>query len=450
MYSMMFQITQSQPNLSTGTASSTFLPMKEAEDSSLFYDFLQGNLGAEKAETGIIEEAVDENSFIEKIQSLFLLLDDEEWQEIISNLEEVLEMSFGTIQREWENIPKNDQIEEIITLLETFPNEVLHDLTSRLEARKNADEIKESKNHPIPTIEEPAQVLTARMENSRHFQELFNKVAEQIEGIETGEDLEKLAVNLLSYLTDWQQVANKSSLTLNETILSLEGEKETVHLWQNLVQRYQQKMNLHSKNVYALESRVSNTDIVRWLGSLLGANVHDEKQGFQSREIPAHSPLPIAKVEQFVIHLPQQREAGATDRSLIEQFQRLIDVNRSVLIQPKGQLSIALKPANLGDMLVRFTQVNGETMVRIMVTTTVAKEMLEGNMQQLRHLFAPHQVVVEKQDLTTQSAQETQNEDASDKEEKQEEHPTESNEQEEDETSSFSRMFEELIVNEKV
>nr|WP_285853531.1 flagellar hook-length control protein FliK [Oceanobacillus luteolus] len=133
----------------------------------------------------------------------------------------------------------------------------------------------------------------------------------------------------------------------------------------------------------------------------------------------------------------------------MEQFNRLIDVNKVALQQPKGQLAIMLRPANLGEMMVRFTQVNGEIIVKIMVTTKVAKEMLEGNMQQLRHMFAPHQVVVERQDNVTQQAQNQYDED-NQHQEQSSSHQSASEGEDKDEEQSFSQMFEELILNEKV
>lgn len=109
----------------------------------------------------------------------------------------------------------------------------------------------------------------------------------------------------------------------------------------------------------------------------------------------------VSRQEQLVIHLTrptqQSQSTGQTSQQLIEQLQKMIQKTRFNQVGGQKQLSIQLKPANLGDMTLRFTQIDGQMAVKISVSTQVAKEMLEGNLQQLRHLFSPNQVVIERQ-----------------------------------------------------
>ncbi|GAA0495620.1 hypothetical protein GCM10008986_22980 [Salinibacillus aidingensis] len=110
--------------------------------------------------------------------------------------------------------------------------------------------------------------------------------------------------------------------------------------------------------------------------------------------------MPMSKVEQFTIYL--QRNGGnqaATNNShdFMEQFQKIIKSSRFIQNEGSSQLTLKLKPAHLGDMVVKFTQINGEMAVRIAVSSQAAKEMLESNINQLRHMFQPNQVVIDKQ-----------------------------------------------------
>lgn len=107
----------------------------------------------------------------------------------------------------------------------------------------------------------------------------------------------------------------------------------------------------------------------------------------------------VSKQEQLVIHLSRQSQSTTSQpqQQLIEQLQKMIQQTRFSQLGGQKQLSIQLKPANLGDMSLKFTQIDGQMAVKITVSTQVAKEMIEGNMQQLRHLFSPNQVVVERQ-----------------------------------------------------
>lgn len=113
----------------------------------------------------------------------------------------------------------------------------------------------------------------------------------------------------------------------------------------------------------------------------------------------------LSQQEQLVIHMsrPQQSTSTNSSQPLIEQLQKIIQSTRFNQIGGQKQLSIQLKPANLGDMVVKFTQMDGQMAVKISVTTQAAKEMLESNIQQLRHMFSPNQVVIERQVDSTQT-----------------------------------------------
>src|SRR5699024_12226127 len=87
------------------------------------------------------------------------------------------------------------------------------------------------------------------------------------------------------------------------------------------------------------------------------------------------SSMPLSKIEQYVIHLNQTQNAQPADQQLIEQFQKVMKTSKFLTMQNgTSQLNMTLRPENLGDMMVKLTQMNGEMTVKIVVTSAAAKE----------------------------------------------------------------------------
>src|SRR5699024_11587249 len=79
------------------------------------------------------------------------------------------------------------------------------------------------------------------------------------------------------------------------------------------------------------------------------------------------------------------------------------------LNQANRQMTIHLRPHHLGYIVVKMNELNGEMLVKLMVQSSDAKRMLESNLHQLKHMFSPHQVVIEKQDTLLFTDQTTLN-----------------------------------------
>src|SRR5699024_1198828 len=140
----------------------------------------------------------------------------------------------------------------------------------------------------------------------------------------------------------------------------------------------------------------TSADVANWVQHILKHPLQALEQiGEQSA-----SSMPMSKIEQFVIHDSRDETTHPDQQSLMKQVQQAIKTSRfMVMNNGTSQLSIALKPESLGEMMVRLVQNNGEMTVKIAVTTQAAKEMLEANMHQLKHLFSPHQIVIEREEL---------------------------------------------------
>lgn len=158
----------------------------------------------------------------------------------------------------------------------------------------------------------------------------------------------------------------------------------------------------------------------------------------------------MSRAEQMTIHVGEQLTKKAEHHQFQRQFQEML--NRGMfrnLQNGMNQLSIKLHPEHLGRLDIQITQLNGVITARIMASTAVAKELIEGQLHQLRQAFALQQLQVEKIEITQQeqpplfqSERDEQQKGHEQRDEKQ------SGEQTEDET--FSQLLEEFTFMEEV
>jgi len=202
-------------------------------------------------------------------------------------------------------------------------------------------------------------------------------------------------------------------------------------------------------------TKLTSANIAAFLEQELGTRAKPEIGTVMQiqNDQPAGTWMP--KLEQYVIHLTHAQGNTSPDQQLMEQFQKVIQSSK-FLNAPSGganQLSITLHPSNLGEMNLRFAEVNGEMTVKIMVTTQVAKDMLETNMKQLMNMFSPHQVVVEKQEMAVSQSEniddaQQQQEEQDEKEERHFQQPDEQNSEKSE--LDFENHLNEILLNEKV
>ncbi|WP_080874755.1 flagellar hook-length control protein FliK [Oceanobacillus timonensis] len=192
-------------------------------------------------------------------------------------------------------------------------------------------------------------------------------------------------------------------------------------------------------------------DMVHRTEAKLAAWLQTSFQGTSSAGLKQES-LPISKVEQFIIHMGQSDTAkGLSGKELIEKMETIVQSQRlQGFARGQNPIAIQLRPENLGDMTIRFVQTNGELTVQMLVSSKAVKEVLESNLHQLRNMFSPHQVSVERQDNlaasqtdASKSSKENQNEQ---QQSGHEEASSESGEQEPaPDTESFESFMEQLL-----
>jgi len=283
---------------------------------------------------------------------------------------------------------------------------------------------------------------------------IMSKFESLLSEINNQDDIRKVAPKILELLKQWTGLENKL-IHASEIQEGVESTSLKVNqTWNEILLSYQNRSKLTSRQHYQSESEVTSKDVVKWMEhALQNQSRNDSTTSVQHINIQTNVPMP--KLEQYVIYVNQNQNPGAVESQLIEQFQQVMKTSK-FLSMPNGvnQLSIALRPDNLGEMMVRLTEINGEMTVKIVVTSQAAKEMLESNINQLRHMFSPQQVVIERQDL---GAGQTQNQ-TKDSDE-QSLHSQDQNQSQSDETnqqgnnsneSDFEAHLDELLQNVKV
>ncbi|WP_079480189.1 flagellar hook-length control protein FliK [Halobacillus salinus] len=231
--------------------------------------------------------------------------------------------------------------------------------------------------------------------------------------------------------------------------LTKQGSEFQQQLFKNLAQPFLNRQNLPSS--YHQQVPVKAKDIAKWISQFVEQESSHQKNSV-SQTGYAPSQTTMSKVEQFVVHVNQNQSQAAKQQQFIQELERVFQSSKMFANRAGGmEMQLKLKPANMGDMLIRMVQMNGEMAVKILVSSQAAKDMLDGNMNQLRHMFSPQQVIVEKQE--NMQAQQTFFQDANMKEDNQGNQREQGNADEQhslEEENEEEWTFKEILMNEKV
>ncbi|MFA1820672.1 flagellar hook-length control protein FliK [Virgibacillus oceani] len=347
-------------------------------------------------------------------------------------------------------IAEDDGNKEMIHILD--PALMNKMLTTKVSEGAEQPELQRNVSHAVSNPEDVEQ--TELMAAYQAHINIFQEVQEILTKLNRDPaNMEKAAPKLLQLLQQWVKAANPAAQKGLETAFTSirQGETKEHMIWKDLVQAFEKRHQLASKQQYSTNALVATEDITKWLSKAMKQALNPERIAVERMHTP--SSLPISRIAQYVVYVNQGQSLQTQGQQLTDQFQTILKSSEFLAAPNSGnQLILSLKPENLGEMMIRFTQVNGEMTVKILVTTQAAKEMLETNMHQLRNMFSPQQVVVEKQDTLMQQGQNTEKsmkDDLLDEQKHQESNDSseEENEQSEDD---FAAKFEALLMNEEV
>ncbi|WP_100010956.1 flagellar hook-length control protein FliK [Lentibacillus sediminis] len=351
---------------------------------------------------------------------------------------ESLPMELETVLLQWMRQPVSSQDPQAQLIMESaaeapHAGQVIHQLSA-------------AANQPIPG--------SANTEGgtSNPFAEIAGKLKALLVSLNGQGDVQRASPKILELLEQWTALEKKGGLMQGNPEAILKSEKP--HFLQELLLAYQKREQLAGKLQYNQEAKVTSNDVAKWVAKAFDKYQVIDKS-FSPHPTVISTNTPIGKLEQYVIHLQQTQNAPAPDKQLIEQFQNAVKSSRFLAGQNgMNQLQVAFRPENLGEMMVRLTQINGEMTVKIIVSSQAAKEMLEGNLHQLRNMFSPQQVVIEKEDVQFQQGNSlSKEEEAEQMNDRDQEQPQQSESGEDEQNhseSDFQAQFQELLMNEKV
>ncbi|WP_235001611.1 flagellar hook-length control protein FliK [Halobacillus sp. Marseille-P3879] len=392
-------------------------------------------------------------------------LDSEQLKNVISELETenaglwMEEGVPGHIQALFEN--SEEKLAELDETNKTVLMENFQKLTEGLQlATEGTGEVKESLTQLMlltgdtngqsvkkPSLEGPL------LNEMKEIWSKFEKISTQLTSLrqENGgvllEDIDqKMSTELKQVLEQVSKLAGqtKDGKAFQDTLvqISRNGSSEQQQLFAHLIKNYSDRKSVPSG--YYQQTR--NRDIAKWAAQTLSRNItNDQKSithggGFQSV---------MSNVEQYVLHVNQNQSQGVPGSQFMEQFEQLIKSSR-LFRNGQSEMNIRLKPQHLGDMNIKILQMNGEMTVKITVTTQAAKDILENNVNQLRHMFSPQQVVVDKSDIASGEQFFSQEEKEAGGFKDQQPSQSEDDHDAEDSSEEETVSFKELLVNEQV
>lgn len=339
-------------------------------------------------------------------------------------------------------------------------SDVLKDLLKEfivIDHGKNNDIVKplnsEQKVSSFPILD---QLNVDQAVIQQQFASLY-KEAESLLGKLTDEtSIHTVSPKILELLEKWSTLELTLGKSLNHTISLTEEESTENSLWTKLVAAYQKRNQLVNHQRYARNAQVTSKDITKWLQNSLNVqtinevNITNATSAVYANDQATPNIFPMSQIEQYIIHMNQSEGAEPIDKQFMDQFQTAMKTSRFLSMNNgTNQLSIALRPDNLGEMMVRLTEVNGEMTLKIIVNSQSTRQMLEANIHQLKNMFSPHQVVIEEQEGTLQETQAAEEEHSFNEHE--EEQSDESNKDEQKEMQGdFETKFHEVLMNEKV
>lgn len=229
-----------------------------------------------------------------------------------------------------------------------------------------------------------------------------------------------------------------SSANIDHPPADIDDEAEEI--WNQLQMMYGKRRSINQSGAYAENAKVRTADIAAWLQ-------HISENIGPVRPIETQMHQQMTPVQQYVLHVQNQSGSIQQNEQIMQQLQQIVTQSGIGKNHAFQQLSITIQPEQLGEMTIKLIQNQGEMIAKITVASQATKQALESNLQQLKHMFAPHQVVIEEQDSEEQQSfdQENPKEDLQDESEKFDEKKQE----EEDANTSFEEQFAE-ILNTKV
>ncbi|QDP40179.1 flagellar hook-length control protein FliK [Radiobacillus deserti] len=386
---------------------------------------------------------------------------------LFGSVDKLKEVDMKQLMETLEGLPE-ELIEVVTTLLEKWGLESSDEAGEEnvlQQINKLIEEQPDLKNLVVAFLGQIEQTTVVNVESKSLDSDTvakLNAMFEQVKGLlqqlsSQGEVPKETQMKLLKLLEQWTAVEKQAgqsaqSLLTNES--GLQSKEQTI--WSKLLDAYQKRETFQGQQKYQQSAQVTSSDIGKWVKQLVnsvGTTAVDDVSAGQAPVGTTLTNMPMSQVEQYIIHVGQGNSEETAETKLLNEIQRVLQSSKFLSKNNNSQLFLKLRPEHLGDILIKMTQLNGETTVKILVQSQAAKDMLESNMHQLKHMFSPQQVVVEKQEGSLLNQQNSDNpkqslqEDRQSSENKQSSYVAEDSQNEEEESGI---SFSDILMNEKV
>lgn len=414
---MLFQKQSVNPEFKSGNMmkNKQFATMKEVHLSKPFNNVL--NQFAYQRENSTVQEIENPNQSVELAEEMAFLESgkmeiplealaewlslEEKTTENLDQLNSMADMMIEGVQEQEKSFLEDEAMAHLLTQLE----QMIKDILVQLHLQMNALEIDEPQN-------------------------IFN-----------------LARNLQQLFQRWMDLPQEAKLAFEDSeLFHLQELDEEMTLLKELFAKFQKRGSFIKQQIYQVDATITNEDIQKWLEQALERHmVFGETKLDAATENKHHQSGQISKVEQFILRATNADRIEAISKNLVQDINRIVTKNNFLKRPGLDQLTFTLRPASLGEVTIKLVQVNGEMTVKFFVATQAARELLEANMNQLKPMFSPHQIAIER-DAAVSDEEFFHEEQAQSEEEEQNEKESRQT-RNEDKNEEIEISFDELLLN---
>lgn len=365
-----------------------------------------------------------------------------------------------TIQ-EIENPILSVESTEVMAFLETEKMEIsLEALTEWLsfeeKVTENLNQLNSMADLMMEEIPEQEKSISEDEAMARLLMQLEQKIKDilvqlhlQMNALEFDEpqNIFNLARNLQQLFQRWMDLPQEAKLALEDSeLFHLQELEEEMTLLKELFAKFEKRGSFIKQQIYQVDATITNEDIQKWLEQALERHmVFGETKLDAATENKHHQSGQMSKVEQFILRATNADRIEAISRNLVQDINRIVTKNNFLKQPGLDQLTFTLRPASLGEVTIKLVQVNGEMTVKFFVATQAARELLEANMNQLKPMFSPHQIAIERDAAVSDEEFFHEEQGQSGEEEQNEKENRQSRNEDTNEETELS--FDELLLN---
>ncbi|MDT8859023.1 flagellar hook-length control protein FliK [Alkalihalobacillus sp. MEB130] len=158
----------------------------------------------------------------------------------------------------------------------------------------------------------------------------------------------------------------------------------------------------------------------------------------------------LTRMDSLQLFIGERLPKELQQQQLVKQFQSLL--KRGTFTQtPQGiqTLSIKIYPEHLGRLNIQLSQQDGILTARIVTGTQATRELVEGQLQQLRQAFVQQQLQVERVEVSHEPF-ERQKDKQSSKEEQRRDERSDSKSDQDEPSTFFEDILQEVTINEQI